>query len=130
MQKIHKDLDKKEFIKPASVKALNICQETGELATDKCEKVYTEYFTKNNIPKKCSNHSDGNLLDEIKIINENTTKKYTLNENIVVDVIDDIKSTFKDITANYDTITTELTSEETSNKIENISTKIIEKIKN
>ena len=130
MIKIHKDLDKKEFIKPASVKALNICQETGELATDKCEKVYTEYFTKNNIPKKCSNHSDGNLLDEIKIINENTTKKYTLNENIVVDVIDDIKSTFKDITANYDTITTELTSEETSNKIENISTKIIEKIKN
>ena len=105
MIKIHKGLETKNFTKPSTINQLNICIETGGLAKEDCKNTYTEYFTQDNLPDACTIHG-GNLLDEVESETRNTTQSYTISQNSVVDVIDDIKSTWQDITESY-------TSEET-----------------
>ena len=133
MIKIHNGLDSKEFTKPSSIEQLNICIETGLLATTGCKHTYTEYFTKDNLPEKCNIH-DGELLDEVESTTRNTTQSYTISQNTVVDVIDDIKSTWEDITESYSSPTNESTTnttttiQETQNKIEEKTYEILNEI--
>ena len=103
MTKIHKDLSDKSFNKPYTIEQLNICIETGCLANTGCKNTYTEYFTKNNLPNKCTTH-EGTLLDEVESEVRNTTQSYTISQNTVVQVIDDIKATWDEIKGNQDKI--------------------------
>ena len=104
MNKIHQNLDKKEFKKPNSIRTYTICSDTGMLATTGCAKTYTEYFKSGNYPDKCSKH-EGILIDkkDKKDVTDNRT--YYVDKDKVINVIDDIKSTFSDITESAENTT-------------------------
>ena len=56
MERIHSDLDEKDFEVPSSVKKATICRKTGLLAVSSCPTV-TEYFATDELPDEhCSGH--------------------------------------------------------------------------
>ncbi len=72
MKAIHKGLDGKKFEQPDGITTATICKESGDLATDKCSKTYTEVFIKGTEPsKKCQGHVSLKICTESgKIANE------------------------------------------------------------
>ena len=86
-----------------TIEQLNICIETGCLANTGCKNTYTEYFTKDNLPNDCTIHK-GEPLDKVDSAVRNTTQSYTISQNTVVQVIDDIKATWDEIKGNQDKI--------------------------
>lgn len=56
MKNIHKDLESKNFEKPATVQEATICPTSGKVANDKCANTYTEYFIRGTIPETCNVH--------------------------------------------------------------------------
>jgi penicillin-binding protein 1A len=73
MEKIHKDLDKKEFVKPDSIVSAKICAKSGNLAVEGvCNEVKTEYFASGTAPtEKCSTCIRLNICSESgKLANE------------------------------------------------------------
>jgi hypothetical protein len=103
MNNIHRDLNDKTFNRPYTIEQLNICIETGYLANTGCKNTYTEYFTKDNLPNDCTIH-EGEPLDKVDSAVRNTTQSYTISQNTVVQVIDDIKATWDEIKGNQDKI--------------------------
>lgn len=103
MNNIHRDLNDKTFNRPYTIEQLNICIETGCLANTGCKNTYTEYFTKDNLPNDCTIH-EGEPLDKVDSAVRNTTQSYTISQNTVVQVIDDIKATWDEIKGNQDKI--------------------------
>lgn len=60
MERIHSDLEYKDFEIPSSVVQRTICTRTGLLATSSCPSL-TEYFAADNVPTEtCSGHSSYN----------------------------------------------------------------------
>jgi penicillin-binding protein 1A len=72
MEKVHSGLPVKQLDKPSSVVSAEVCAATGKLASQSCES-YTEYFTKNTVPKSvCSgSHSGGRIAPEDNQENDN-----------------------------------------------------------
>lgn len=56
MKNIHKDLESKNFEKPATIQEATICPTSGKVANDKCANTYTEYFIRGTIPETCNVH--------------------------------------------------------------------------
>lgn len=56
MKEVHKNLEKKRFIKPSGVVTAKVCKDSGKLATASCKNTYTEYFAKGTVPKACDGH--------------------------------------------------------------------------
>lgn len=55
MNEVHKNLMKTDFQKPNGIQEVEICADTGKIATDKCKHTYIEYFrSKNTISEICS----------------------------------------------------------------------------
>lgn len=103
MNKIHQNLNDKSFNRPYTIEQLNICIETGCLANTGCKNTYTEYFTKDNLPKDCTIH-EGESLDKVDLQVRNTTQSYTISQNTVVEFIDDVKATWDEIKGSQDKI--------------------------
>lgn len=57
MTEIHKDLEKKKFEEPEGIIKASICRVSGKKAKDGCTDVYTDIFTKDNLPSECDGHS-------------------------------------------------------------------------
>ena len=56
MERVHENLEDKDFEVPSSVVECTVCSETGLLAVSSCPS-YTEYFSKDNAPtQSCSGH--------------------------------------------------------------------------
>lgn len=78
MSAIHKDLKGKNFVKPDGVVSVNVCKDSGLLASDLCKndprgsRVYSELFVKGTAPKKtCSCHVEAEICkDTEKVANE------------------------------------------------------------
>ena len=70
MPKIHTNLTKATFTKPASVFTATICSETGMRANLGCPHTYTEYFLWGTLPNDCTQHTGGQIT-------EKNTTKYT-----------------------------------------------------
>ena len=49
MKEIHKNLITTDFKKPNGVQEVEICSESGKIATDNCKKTYIEYFRNKNV---------------------------------------------------------------------------------
>ena len=49
MKEVHKNLIKTDFSKPSGVQQVEICSDTGKIATDNCKHTYVEYFRSNNV---------------------------------------------------------------------------------
>ena len=56
MSKIHKNLKPSKFSMPNGVTQVEICSDTGKIATSKCPHTYKEYFLDGTIPDGCTNH--------------------------------------------------------------------------
>lgn len=68
MDEVHKDLDEADFEKPNGVVYTTICKLTGKVATEKCEKKYTEVFVKGTIPEVCEGHEPIKTCKESKLL--------------------------------------------------------------
>ena len=56
MERVHENLEDKDFEIPSSVVECTVCSETGLLAVSSCPS-YTEYFSEENAPtQSCSGH--------------------------------------------------------------------------
>ena len=75
MPKIHTNLTKATFTKPASVFTATICSETGMRANSGCPHTYTEYFLWGTLPNDCTQHTGGQITE--KNTTKNNTTKYT-----------------------------------------------------
>ena len=72
MKKIHSDLPSAKFEKPSNIVSATICLDSGKVATDECDRTYTEYFVKGTIPGDCEGHTKLTICTETgKIANEN-----------------------------------------------------------
>ncbi len=56
MKNIHKNLENKNFEKPANVDEATICPTSGKVANSKCTNTYTEYFIRGTVPESCNVH--------------------------------------------------------------------------
>lgn len=56
MKEIHKNLDNKNFEKPASIEEAKICPSSGKVANSRCKNTYTEYFVHGSVPETCTVH--------------------------------------------------------------------------
>lgn len=72
MEKIHSDLPRKEFVKPAGIVSAKICTESGKLAVDglcdadpRGSRVKYEYFAKGTVPtESCDVHFKSTICSE------------------------------------------------------------------
>lgn len=71
MKDIHKNLKSARFQKPSNVVYATICEDSGCLATDSCERKISEVFVKGTVPKQCEGHTKLTICKETgKIANE------------------------------------------------------------
>lgn len=68
MRAVHKGLKKASFEKPEGISSAKICKITGKVATEKCEKTYTEVFVKGTVPDKCEGHEPIKICKESKLL--------------------------------------------------------------
>lgn len=59
MNSIHKGKSKSTFEKPDGIVTLDICDQTGLVATKECSSTHKEIFSKDNQPQECDNKSGG-----------------------------------------------------------------------
>lgn len=59
MQKIHANLEQKEFTISPNIVAEKYCTETGMLASNNCPSTLTGYYKKDALPGTCTAHSGG-----------------------------------------------------------------------
>ena len=65
MKNIHADLENAEFEEPKGIIKQSVCKTSGKLATESCSAVYTELFTKDNVPKEsCEGHSASRICND------------------------------------------------------------------
>jgi len=64
MTDIHKNLANASFVKPDEIVSQTVCRQTGCLATTGCGDTYTEIFSSNNLPEKCTGHGSQRLCVE------------------------------------------------------------------
>ena len=66
MKAVHKDLENKNFDEPEGILRAAVCKLSGKLASEACgENVYTEVFTKENIPTEhCEGHTTIRICNE------------------------------------------------------------------
>lgn len=57
MKQVHSDLPSARFKKAGNVVSATICEDSGCLATDSCERTTSEYFVKGHLPKQCEGHT-------------------------------------------------------------------------
>ena len=63
MKVLHKNLQIKEFVKPAGVEELKYCTATGQLATDKCPSTDTGFYKSTCKPAVCEKHNGNPIGD-------------------------------------------------------------------
>lgn len=56
MKEVHKNLIKKDFSVPSGVQRVEICSDTGKIATDKCKSTYIEFFRNKNVIHETCGH--------------------------------------------------------------------------
>ena len=49
MKEVHKNLIEKDFSRPSGVQQVEICANSGKIASDRCKNTYAEYFKDKNI---------------------------------------------------------------------------------
>ena len=49
MKEVHKNLIKTDFTKVKGVQEVEICSDSGKIASDKCKHIYIEYFRDKNV---------------------------------------------------------------------------------
>lgn len=81
MQRVHENLEYKEFEIPESVKSVQLCQSTGKLANSGCP-AYTEYFEEGTEPTEyCGRHSSGYIQKEENPPEDNQSEKINSSDN-------------------------------------------------
>ena len=71
MKDIHKSLPTARFKRPSNVVSTTICQDSGCVATESCERTTTEVFVRGTIPHSCEGHQKLKICKETgKIANE------------------------------------------------------------
>ena len=75
MPKIHSNLEKATFTKPASVFTATICSETGMKANSGCPNTYKEYFLWSTIPNDCTKHTGSQITEKNTNNNNNNNQK-------------------------------------------------------
>lgn len=86
MQRIHKDLPKKDFPTSNGVAAINYCVETGERATPSCPNVMLGYYKKSKIPAECKTHTTGEVEHNSGFIPQGEGNNSTNDNEIVAPV--------------------------------------------
>ncbi|MGL5439214.1 MAG: transglycosylase domain-containing protein [Filifactoraceae bacterium] len=95
MADVHKDLEYKEFNRPDNVRAITICQISGDFPRSGCPRI-TDYFANGTEPvKRCRSHSGNNALGSSNIFynqdeNSDNNKKDSTDEQKLKTEINDL----------------------------------------
>lgn len=87
MEKVHQNLEVKEFSQPEDISEVKVCAATGKLPNHGCETI-TEYFAKGTEPSKyCSGHGSSYSDDKKETNNtdQNTEDESTESDNTSTD---------------------------------------------